>query len=161
MTINWVLEHLAKRLSTARKRYARFVSDGIGEGRREEFHQGATDERILGDDRFMEHVSGRLEKEPVSPQNMKKIIKAVCRSYEVSEKELTAPGRRRDLAEARALIGHLVITVGEESLTEVARRFGRDVATLSTGVRRLTVRARDGRISQQAEAVFETFGIDA
>ncbi len=91
---------------------------------------------------------------------MDEIIDVVCESYEVSERELSALGRRRDMAEARALIAHLVVMVGEGSLTEVATHFGRDVATLSTGVRRLTFRARNGRISQRAQAIFNLFGID-
>ncbi len=159
LTTDWVLGQLSKRRSTARERYARFVSEGMEEGRREEFHRGVTDARVLGDDRFTEDVFGRVGEKPVQPRELEAISEAVCRSYDVEEKELAAPGRRRELAEARAVVAHLATSVGDASLTEVAARFGRDVATLSTGVRRLALRSRNGVISQRAEVALQAFGL--
>ncbi len=153
LTTEWVLGQLAKRLPTARKRYVRFVNDGIGEGWREDFHRGTEDARVLGDDRFMERVSGVAGKRPANLLQLDSIMEVVCGSYDVSKVDLSTPGRRRDLAEARALVAYLAITFGKVSLTEVATRFERDVATLSTGVRRLTLRSRSDRISQAAKAV--------
>jgi putative transposase len=158
LSTDWVLGQLAKRRSTARQRYARFVSEGRKEGHREEFHRGVEDPRILGDDRFIETVLAPAAHVTAQPCPMDEIIDTVCGSYGVEEGELSAQGRRRDLAEARAVVAHLATAVGEASLTEVARRFGRDVATLSTGVRRLVIRSREGQLSQEAEAVLEMFG---
>ncbi len=62
LTTDWVLGQLTTRLPTAWYRYARFVSEETAEDRREDFHRGVTDVRILGDDRFMGQVSGRLKK---------------------------------------------------------------------------------------------------
>ncbi len=161
LTTDWVLGQLSKRRSTARLRYARFVNEGTEEGRREEFHRGVTDARVLGDDRFTEDVFGKVGKKPVRPRQLEEIIETVCRSYDVAEKKLAAPGRGRELAEARAVVAHLATAVGDASLTEVATRFRRDVATLSSGMRRLAVRSRGGAISQQAKVAMQAFGVGA
>ena len=83
----------------------------------------------------------------------------MCRSYDVAEEDLAAPGRRRDLAEARAVVAHLATSVGDASLTEVAARFRRDVATLSSGLRRLATRSRAGAISRQAKGALQASGL--
>ncbi len=59
LTTDWVLSQFAKRKDAARRRYAKFVADGMGEGYRAEFHGGGVDARILGDDRFAERVLRR------------------------------------------------------------------------------------------------------
>ncbi len=159
LTTDWVLGQFSKRRSTARERYRRFVNEGVEEGYREDFHRGVTDPRVLGDDVFMEDVLGSAAKNPVRPRELDEIIEAVCRSYDVAEEDLAAPGRRRDLAEARAVVAHLATSVGDASLTEVAARFGRDVATLSSGLRRLATRSRAGAISRQAKGALQACGL--
>ncbi len=158
LTTDWVLGQFSKRRSSARERYRRFVHEGVEEGYREDFHRGVTDPRVLGDDVFMEDVLGSAAKDPVRPRELDEIIEAVCRSYDVAEEDLAAPGRRRDLAEARAVVAHLATSIGDASLTEVAERFGRDVATLSSGVRRLATRSRAGAISRQAKGALQPSG---
>jgi len=39
-------------LSVSRRGYKEFVSEGVGEGHREDFYQGREDPRVLGDDQF-------------------------------------------------------------------------------------------------------------
>ena len=58
--------------------------------------------------------------------------------------DLKTPGRNRCMAEARHLVGIVVVHLGIVSLTSVASFFGRDVATLSTGIKRLTLKIRGG-----------------
>ncbi len=159
LTTDWVLGQFSKRRSTARERYRRFVNEGVEEGYREDFYRGVTDPRVLGDDVFMEDVLGSAAKRPVRPRELDEIIEAVCRSYDVGQADRGAPGRRRDLAEARAVVAHLATSFGDASLTEVAARFGRDVATLSSGLRRLATRSRDGAISQQAKGALQASGL--
>jgi putative transposase len=51
----WVLSQLSKRESSARRAYGRFIQEGKGGNRREEFHRGSvTDSGILGDDLIMD-----------------------------------------------------------------------------------------------------------
>ncbi|MFQ5656658.1 MAG: helix-turn-helix domain-containing protein, partial [Candidatus Methylomirabilales bacterium] len=64
-------------------------------------------------------------------------MKRVCEATGVTDGQLCDPSRNRKAAEVRSVIGHLAMQTGCAALTEVAQRFGRDVATLSKGVRRL------------------------
>ena len=91
--------------------------------------------RVLGDERFLEAVFRRPDDTRSRLWQMDEIVAVVCRSYGIGEGELSAPGRGRELAEARAVAAHVATMAGEVSVTQVARRFGRDVVTLSTGMR--------------------------
>lgn len=79
------------------------------------------------------------------PPSLDFVIQQICRAYGLSETELAAIGQRRLPAQARALAGYIAVQTGAESLTGVAARFQRDVATLSIGVRRLTDKLRSAR----------------
>jgi chromosomal replication initiation ATPase DnaA len=69
-------------------------------------------------------------------------------------------GRRRDWAEARSVIAFAAVVLGSSSLTEVSNRFRRDVATLSTGVRRITAKLKSGRASPCAVRALDKLQID-
>jgi len=68
---------------------------------------------------------------------LEECIAIVCHSYELEPAELLKRGRMRKPSEARAVVAWLVRKYGSETLTDVARKFDRDVATMSTAVRRL------------------------
>ncbi len=53
--------------------------------------------------------------------------------------------RGRMAARARSAIGYLSMLMRSGTLTEVARRFGRDVTTMSKGVQRLTERVEGSK----------------
>ena len=151
LTSDWVLGLFAKRLATARKRYAAFVSDGREEGYREEFHGGGTrDTRLLGSDRFVDRALGGQHQARKDTPPLGTIIRQVAKFYGLKEFELVATGHRRDASEARAVIGYIATQLGSEMLTTVAGRFGRDVATFSTALSRLNRKMRSGSLSQPA-----------
>ncbi len=140
LTTDWVLGQLGDRLWEARKRYEEFVSEGMKEGHREEFHRGNGDAAILGDDRFIEKV---LHRNPGSiPRQMplNQLVARVGEKYGLASEQLAGVSRNRMAAEARAVVGYLAMQMRSATLTEVARRFGRDVTTLSKAVRRIAER---------------------
>jgi len=61
----------------------------------------------------------------------------VCQHYQMRPEAMSAAGRRRRPSEARAVVAWLIRRHGDMALAEVAKRFGRDAATISTSVRRL------------------------
>ncbi len=62
----YVLAHFSGKLEQARILFSEFVADRIAEGHREEFYgKGSIDNRIIGEDRFVEGVLGRAESLPV------------------------------------------------------------------------------------------------
>src|SRR5512134_912865 len=48
LTTDWVLGMLTSQVTTARKAYVSFVNGGVSEGRRDEFHSGTCEGRLLG-----------------------------------------------------------------------------------------------------------------
>ena len=142
LTTDWVLGQFGTRPTASRKRYEAFVNEGRGEGRRGDFHGGCSiDRRVLGDDDFAERVLSK-HYAPARRITLDKLVKAVCKEYQMSESGLAVAGRTRLASEARCVIGWLAQQSGQITLTEVGKRFGRDVATLSHGVQQLVLKAK-------------------
>jgi len=145
-TIPWletetVLSRFSDRLTEARQRYAEFIADGMTEGHRSEFHSGLADVRVLGNDGFTERALAGSEK-LVPKYTFEACVAVVCQHYQLRPEELSAEGRRRKPAEARAVVAWLIRRHGDMTLAEVAKRFGRDAATISTSILRLENKMR-------------------
>ena len=149
LTTDWVLSQLADRLGVARKRYQEFVFEGMKEGHREEFHRGKGDAAILGDDRFTEKVLHRNPDSIPRQMPLNQLVARVGEEYGLGGEQLAGVNRNRMAAEARAVIGYLSMQMRCATLTEVARRFGRDVTTLSKGVRRIAERAAASKVESR------------
>ena len=65
------------------------------------------------------------------------MIRAVCKDYGFKPSDLSIGTRQRGPAEARAVVGLLAVELDSSNLTEVGKRFGRDVVTMSEGVMRV------------------------
>ena len=144
LTTEWVLGQFGKRMSTAQKHFKSFVVAELDEGHREEFHRGGDDSRLLGDDSFIEHVlaQGPTRRLTISLDH---VIKVVCKRYNIEQKDLAGPSRIRSLSEARGVVSFLCRQTGAASQTEVARRFKRDIATLSRITSRIEGKAKTSR----------------
>jgi putative transposase len=143
LTTESVLAQLGGSLGVARRRYARFVSAGIGQGHRPEFYGGQEDSRVIGDERFIEQLNRKAVLVELKRRtNLDAIVAHVCSGYRLAEAALRAPGRQRVAAQARALVGWLVLRTKVSTLTAVARRFGREPSGLSRQVARLESEAR-------------------
>ncbi len=149
---DWVLALFGKHIDTARARYAQFVADGVGGGRREEFHRGSSRGGMLGDDSFASRALAQAGARIKRPPALRTIVAAICQEVDFSEALLRAPGKGSHVAQARWLVGLLATDLKTASLTEVARYFGRDVATLSNGVRQLQERSREDKQFRQRVA---------
>jgi len=131
LTTEWVLSQFGRRLKNARAQYSEFVQYGRKEGHRQEFHEGTSGGRILGDDSFVEGVYEKSEQRKERAETLDEIIETVGKEYGLTEEEMSATGRQRVRAEARGMIAYLVRETTGLSLTELARRMNRDVSTLS------------------------------
>ncbi len=138
LTMHWLLSQFAKTVPTARRKFAEFVDKGREEGHRKEYYHGEHDSRVLGDDRFAEEVLSlkRVTRKP----SLDAIIKYVCRQNNVTEKELRSLSRKRKLSEIRGIIGWFVTRLEASTLSEVAKRFNRDLSTISRAVRNIEER---------------------
>ena len=137
LSTEWVLGQLGKRKLKAVEKYQEYVREGVQEGHREDFHRGKEDVRVLGDDKFVEEALGEEVEDKSKRMTLKEIVVKVCREYCIGERELEKVSRNRKASEARSVIGYLCVQTGSATLTEVGKRFKRDVATISKGVRRV------------------------
>jgi REP element-mobilizing transposase RayT len=137
LTTDWVLSQFSGTIKEARKGYSSFVSDGLREKRRNEFHSGNREGRILGDDTFAEHALVQAEQQLRRGYTLSEAISSVCRVYGISEEQLKAPGKARPFTEARALIAVLVREAPDLSLTELGKAVNREIAPLARAAQRL------------------------
>lgn len=160
LTVDWALTVLTNHRSNAVDQFARFVNDGLGEGRKKEFHgEGTADSRIFGDDAFLEKIGRRGEELPVKI-SMDALLEVVCRHFHIVPAELTLPGKNRRLAHARAMAAWLVQDLSSLSLTELSRRSGRDISSLSAGAGRLRARvAAEPVLFQEKEELMAQIAI--
>ncbi len=140
---DWVLAQFARRNNTARERYGSFVADGVSEGRRQEFHCGNIEGRILGDDRFAEQALQQAEEKYARRLAERDIVAAVCMVYGLMEKDLADKKRARRESEARAMATLLVLEHDELTLVNLGRILQRDISALSQAARRLRERMKN------------------
>ena len=149
MTTDWVLGQFGEDITTARHSFAQFMNEDIGLEHENKFHQGSVkDARVIGNDDFLDRISNKKVSQIIKP-DFKEIEMTVCRTFSLSKEELRKKGTLHKPAQARALIGLIATQLEISTLTEVAKYFQRDISTLSTGIKRLTIKVKksDEKIS--------------
>jgi REP element-mobilizing transposase RayT len=156
LATDWVLSQFAPREADARAAYRAFVADGMGGGRRPEFHAGnGGGGRLLGDDDFIERALAEAEAEAKSARRPSPdaIIEAVAAACGVTAAALRDRSRARHLAQARGLAGLIARETGAAPLSAMAARFGRDQSSYSRAVARVAERlATNEDLGKWAEA---------
>jgi hypothetical protein len=156
LSTEWVLGRFAKRIATSRKRYVAFVTAGMDEGHRADFHRGSDDSRILADDDFTARVLDRPPTVGPSP-TLDVVVARVCDHYDVTATDFDGPSRARQLSQARGVVGWLALATAAATLVEVATRFQRDPTTLSRIVGRIDREAkRSSRMARELGRMKET-----
>jgi len=130
LTTDLVLAILAEEKTAARQAYASFVLDGMGEGRRGEFHCGTCEGRILGDDAFSDEVLVRVRQKSEREYSLDEVIRGVCAHFQIADAQLSASGKVRPMTEARAVAAAIVQGSSHLRMTDLAQRLKRDVSAL-------------------------------
>ena len=132
LTTDRVLSLLAPGEADARAAYRAFVAEGMGEGRRSEFHSGnGGGGRLLGDGDFIERALAAAGAMPDKPPSLDAIMRAVAAECGVGMGEMAGPSRARHLSRARGLVCRLARDTGAAPLSALAARFDRDPTSLS------------------------------
>lgn len=153
LTTDLVLLMFSPNIRKARATYASFVADGIEKTRRDEFHRGTCEGRILGDDNFTEEVLAKTNQPQAADYSLDDILGLVCQRYAITLEQLKAPGKTRPFSEARAFAALLVSESPKLSLTELGRILNRDIAPLGRAGRRMQEKtAEDAEVNAQIEA---------
>ncbi len=155
LTTDWILSQFSQRLNTARAGYREFVDEGKGEGRRQEFHAGTCEGRILGDDTFIARVTKGTEKLKKKPVSMDQIIEHVCKLYGLTEKEIVFGGKKRYPSEARGMIAYVVRECAGLSLTELSRRLKRDLSSLSLAANKIVQCSKENEELERRRMILE------
>lgn len=146
LTTDLVLSMLAAEMAPARKAYASFVLDGMGDGRRGEFHSGTCEGRILGDDAFSDGILVRVQQKSEREFSLDEVIRAICAHFQITDAQLYASGKVRPMTEARAVAAAIVQGISHLRMTDLAKRLGRDVSALCKAAQRVAGDETSSRI---------------
>lgn len=92
----YVLRHFSNKLQQARSLFSEFVIDRIAGGHREELYgKGSIDNRVIGEDRFVERVLRQAQTLPLSKPSIGVVLGAVMRIYALREEDLWGAGQKR------------------------------------------------------------------
>ncbi|MGE0646261.1 MAG: transposase [Nitrospira sp.] len=130
-----VLESFHRQVGPARQAYRRFLLDGLSQGHQERFYE-TVDQRVLGDERFLNTVarqSATTMALSIQPRRVGfgALLKAVASVHHVTPSVILAPGRRRALVPARAMLVFLAREWGRLTTQELGRRLQRDPSMVS------------------------------
>lgn len=130
-----VLGLFHRQVGPARQAYRRFMQEGLAHGHQDRFYE-TVDQRFLGDERFIEEADRRTAATrdvTTRPRRVAfgSLLTAVADAYDVSPREILAPGRQRALVPARALLVHLAREGSRLTTRELGRRLHRDASMIS------------------------------
>lgn len=144
-----VLAMLSTKTDQARRAYAAFVTDGLKEGRRDEFHRGTCDERILGGELFAEDVLVKANQERERFYTLDEVIEGVCSHFRIEPEKLRAPGKIRPMTKARAVAAAIVRMSPHLRLSDLAAALGRDLSSLGKAAQRIATQTGTSEIIGQ------------
>ncbi len=134
----FVLGQLSEKRSLARRRYRRFVWEGISMGHDRKYYE-VKDQRYLGEGSFIERIEGERTK----PEDgfyeipLKAICREVSRDTGIEEDGLYTARRDSRGAVGRGTVAYLARRVSEYSVKEIADHFRRSSVTVSEAIRKV------------------------
>ncbi|MBI5411248.1 MAG: transposase [Nitrospirae bacterium] len=140
-----------------RGEYRSFVLDGIGAGHRPEYY-AVEEQQFLGSAEFRKHATP--EKDSPLPRQPKRalsaVVKAMTAHLELEPSVLAGGDRSWPVCAMRSHVLYAVVRRGGFSVTEVAKHFRRDPATISSAITRFaqTVES-DERVSKMVAELAE------
>jgi hypothetical protein len=144
LNTDYVLANFSSIISKARQQFVEFVADRSGDGHQEEFYgKGSMDNRIMGEDQFVENILERAESLPIRKPGLEAVLEVVKKIYDLQDDDLFAPGQKRLPSEARSMAAWAVQEFTDAPLTELAGRFRRDSSSLSAAIRRFESRRKN------------------
>jgi len=151
VAVNTVLEQFGSKRRGAIQRYRQFISEGLGEGHRDDLYQ-IVDQRFLGDEEFAQDTRERAEepeeKHPIDI-DLKDIVKVVSSEFGMRAQRVLQREKGREISQVRWVIGKLAVEEAGYRLVEVARYLTRDPGVMSRGLGQLEERLQNDRNLRQ------------
>ena len=138
ITTDRVLSEFSTTERFARQKYHSFIMQGIGKKTMDFSFLTNQNDRVLGDENFINTMNTLVEKttDSASP-GLEQIVAVVCDHINVDAKDLKSPSQARMLSEARSFIAWFAVKLGAARLSEIAKLFDRDTSTISASIARL------------------------
>jgi putative transposase len=134
LTTDFALSIFSTERRAAHVAYRRFIEEPEAPEDIEQFKSEAS--VILGDDAFVERVC-RPAVRIASRQSLDSLLVEGCERFGISESILCSETREAAAVQARAWVASQAVSRGIATLSAVARRLGRDRATLRYAMRQL------------------------
>ena len=140
----FVLDQLGGNRSSARRRYRRFVWDGMTGGHEKKYYQ-VKDQRYLGEDAFIE----RIERERKEAEDwvyeipLNAISREVARAIGSREDELHSVRRSRQGSRGRGMVAYLARRISGYTVREIADHFRRSSVTVSEAIKKVEDHLRE------------------
>jgi len=134
VTTDTVLDSFAKSERAAVAAFRKYVEAGRHEDERLDLMRGTDGGRLLGDVKFTRKALKPM-KPVVKPTTLNQLVKAVCKEEGVREAALKNESRARHESQIRQIITYLAMELDVASLTAMAKRFNRDLTTMSRNQR--------------------------
>jgi len=140
----FVLDQLGGNRSSARRRYRRFVWDGMTGGHEKKYYQ-VKDQRYLGEDAFVERIE-RERKEAgdwMYEIPLEVISREVARAIGCREDELHSVRRSRQGSLGRGMVAYLARRISGYRVKEIADHFRRSPVAVSEAITKVEDHLRE------------------
>ena len=134
LTKSVVLGSFAKTEKAAVKKYTAFVKAGLDEDYRQDLMHGSEGGRLLGDAAFIKKALKPKKKVP-KPATLPQLVKLICGEEKIKEPALKNESRARRESQIRQIITYLAMELEIGTLTDLSKRFNRDLTTMSRNQR--------------------------
>lgn len=153
------LSTISQNKKEAISNYRAFIADGIETGHREELYQ-LKEQRYLGDEEFIEEAKihlGKVEERLLPIEiNMSEVVREISKAYKVPTQRIVDSSNNREGALLRGISAYVAKEIGGVTLSEAAKHFGRDQATISIAVTKLRERlSKDEYLAGQIMSIME------
>jgi len=129
-----ILEHFGQSSESVVKVLRRFHDQPQNDENMRQFVRGNVDARVLGSVAFCKKILKiRANKSPGI--KLSAVARYVCGQEGVRESWLKTPSRKRRLSQIRQIIAYLGVELGVATLSDAARRYDRDLTTMSRNQR--------------------------
>ena len=130
-----VLAQFAQRVGQARAAYLQYMEEGLGRGHEARYYE-TVDQRLLGDERFIEEVARRTGgKREIARESSRVpfavLVRAVAEEQGVDPRVLFRAGRQRTWVPARAMVVYLGREWSGMKTKGLARQLQRDPSVIS------------------------------
>lgn len=134
LTTSVVLKSFGNGDKSTRKNFEQYVDKASTQGARPDLMKGGEGGRILGDEKFSRKAL-KPAKVPEKPVTLNQLVKRICREEGIKEAQLVTASRARTESQIRQTITYLAMELNVASLTDMAKRFNRDLTTMSRNQR--------------------------